>query len=145
MLERKARGESYAADGPKAVQEAIDMVKNMKPLPALKRSNGLAKSARDHAIDTNKNKIHGHKGSDGSSHADRIKRYVSNPGAMSENIQYGIKDPKNIILAFLMDISVLNRAHRKTILSPNYKFAGVSVLSDGSPNGIVTVIDYSGN
>ena len=83
MLERKAKGESYEEDGPKAVREAINIVKNMSPLPPLKWSNTLAKSARDHAIDSGKNNVHGHIGSDGSDIDDRILRYIKNPGVMS--------------------------------------------------------------
>ena len=83
MLERKARGEKYALDGPKAVQEAIDRVKKMSPLPALKWSDNLAKSARDHAVDSSKNSLHGHISSDGSDVDDRILRYIKNPGHMS--------------------------------------------------------------
>ena len=114
----------------------------MSPLPPLKWSDPLAKSARDHAVDSSKNSLIGHIGSDGSKVYDRISRYIKNAGEMSENIAWGIKDPRKVILAFLMDINVNPRGHRDTILYPNYKFAGVSVKPFGKA-GAITVINYS--
>ena len=59
----------------------------MKPLPALRWDANLAKAAKDHADDINRNNLRlGHKGSDGKLMDTRIRKYIQNPGATSENL-----------------------------------------------------------
>ena len=102
----------------------------------------MAKAARDHVIDSNKNNIFGHTGSDGSTLSVRINRYSSRRGALAENIDYGTKSPLEVIIALLVDDGVASRGHRTNMFNPMYTKVGMATA--GHPRwGQSTVMDYS--
>ena len=72
-------------EGPDAIKEAIDFLKNAEPINALIMSKALCKASQDHADDHETNGIRGHDGSDGSSMSDRIERYCQWMGYIGEN------------------------------------------------------------
>lgn len=58
-----------------------------KPLPPLKKHNGLLKASQDHKNDLCSSGTFGHQGSDGSTFSERILKYCKKgPGAMAEII-----------------------------------------------------------
>ncbi len=112
-------------EGKKPVEEVIAILKKMKPLAKFILSEGLNNAATDHTQDLSKHNKTGHRGTDGSFPQDRIRRYGI-VGANNENISYFAKTPRDIVFNMLIDDGVLNRGHRKNVLSSSLKFIGIS-------------------
>ncbi len=95
-------------------------------LQAFKPSENLSKSAKYHAKDMGKTGRTGHNSSDGTDTFVRIKRFASG-NYMSENCAYGYSEPIRIVIQLLIDEGISSLGHRKTILSKNYNYVGVSI------------------
>jgi hypothetical protein len=104
----------------------------------------LAKAARDHVIDSNKNGIVGHTSSDGSGMGKRIQRYTKLEGMSGENIQYGKQSAQEVILALIVDDGVASRGHRTNIYQKGFKKIG-TWTGDHPKFGQHTVLDYNGS
>jgi len=103
-------------EGPAAVQELIDFLKEAEPVGECAFNVNLMKAARDHVKDMGPSGATGHDGTDGSSPWDRIKRYTefeANGG--SENVSYGTDDPRGVIIQLAIDDGVPSRGHRTNI------------------------------
>lgn len=111
-------------EGRSAVQEAIDALKSQKPLPMLLPNQDLSLAATDHCEDQGPKGNWGHDSSDGSSVADRVKRYNSDLTYIGENISYGESKGFDIIRQLIVDDGVPSRGHRENIFR-DYKYVGV--------------------
>jgi uncharacterized protein YkwD len=114
-------------EGTAAVKEAIEFLKQAKPLPPMTSSEGLALAARDHANDTGPQGLTGHKGTDGSMPHDRILRHGKVTTTSGENISYGPDEARSIVMQLIIDDGVPNRGHRTNIFSPKFMTAGVAM------------------
>jgi uncharacterized protein YkwD len=85
----------------------------------------------------------GHNGSDGSNPASRINRYGHWQGAWAENISYGRRSARDIVLALIIDDGVRGRGHRKNIFNPSYNVAGAA-YGPHPRFGSVCDIDFAG-
>ncbi|CAG9313749.1 unnamed protein product [Blepharisma stoltei] len=130
-------------EGPSAVQECINALRSAEPLEMLTWSNGLARAAQDHCNDQGLKGKMGHNGSDGSSPADRAKRYGSGNYIGGENIDYGSNVATEIVSSLLIDDGVSNRGHRENILNSRYNFAGVG-LGPHKVYRFMCTIDFAG-
>lgn len=131
------------AEGPDAVQEAINALKKQPPLQELKYKEGLAKAARDHANDIGAHGTEAHTGTDGSRLGDRIDRYGKWMGKIGENIDFTSTDADEIIMDLLIDDGNSSRGHRKNLLNPEFAATGVAIAKH-LYRGICVVIDYAG-
>jgi len=113
-------------EGISAVRECVEVLKVQEPSKPLTLSKGLSLGANDHIKDQNRTGRTGHLGSDSSRVGDRVSRYGKWRTVVSENIQYGIPDPVNIIVTFLIDDGFESRGHRRVILSKDYHYTGVA-------------------
>lgn len=66
--------------------EVIELLRSMKPLPAMSLSSFLESAAFDHCKDSGMKNLVGHDGSDGSTIQTRIERYCEWKGSIGENI-----------------------------------------------------------
>ncbi|HEX5791506.1 MAG TPA: CAP domain-containing protein, partial [Luteolibacter sp.] len=114
-------------EGTAAVKEAIEFLKQAKPMAAMTPSEGLALAARDHVNDTGDKGLTGHKGTDGSMPQDRILRHGKVNSTCGENIAYGPDEARSIVMQLIIDDGVANRGHRKNIFSADFKTAGVAM------------------
>lgn len=103
----------------------VDLRKS-KNLAPLKPAKGLSDAASYHAKDMGEHGTTGHQSSDGTTTFTRIKKFAKG-GFLAENCSYGPSDPLAIVLQLLIDEGVSTLGHRKTILSENYSFVGVSI------------------
>jgi uncharacterized protein YkwD len=126
-------------EGVRAVDEAIRFLRDAQPRPQLALSPGLCRAAADHCRD----QANGAMGHNGSNPASRINRYGKWQGAWAENIAYGKRSARDIVLALIIDDGVRGRGHRKNIFNPNYNVAGAAYGSHAR-FGSVCDIDFAG-
>jgi len=131
------------SEGTAAVDEAIDFLRNVKPVMAFKPSLGLTKAALDHNNDTGPLGLVGHQGSDGSSPFDRMKRHGQWKISAGENISYGHEDPRQIVIQLIVDDGISNRGHRANIFEPKFQRIGVAV-GQHKVYGFMCTMDFAG-
>jgi uncharacterized protein YkwD len=142
-LHRPGRQALTTNEGVKAVDEAIQFLRAAKPLPPLEVSGGMCFGAGLLTSDMQKSGQTGHKGSDGSFCEDRVAKFGSWSSPIGESISYGKLAARDRVLNFLIDDGVSNRNHRKRLLDPTFKVAGVS-CGDHNAMGGVCVITLAG-
>lgn len=113
-------------EGTKAVDECIQVLKKTPALPIFSPVEGLCRAARDHARDQAHSGRTGHDGSDGSTMTQRIERYGQWSGLCGENISYGYKDARRIVIQLLVDDGVPSRGHRESFLNPQFNLIGAA-------------------
>lgn len=116
--------ESFEGNTP--VEEVIAVLKITSPLPEFKLSNGMVKAATDHIQDLVKNNMTGHKGSNGSLPDERARPYGTSMASINENISYGTKTARDVVLNMLIDDGYKARSHRKNLLNPQLKSIGLA-------------------
>lgn len=131
-------------EGVEAVNEAIDFVSKLKPLPQIKVDEGLNRAAQDHALDIGTKGLVSHEGSDLSVISDRIERYCEWEDISCENIDFGTRGAINLLISFLVDDGIPSRGHRKNIVNERIKYFGVS-MAPHKDYFICTVVVFAGN
>jgi uncharacterized protein YkwD len=126
-LERPGEIRIVLNEGARAVDEAISFLSRQKPLEPLALSKGLTLAARDHAIDQGKTGQTGHDGSDRSTMGDRIGRYGSWLRIAGENISYGGKTARDVIIQLIVDDGVPSRGHRSNIFNEKFTVVGTAL------------------
>lgn len=114
--------------GVKEFKEAIKYLKSKNPIDTLITKYGLEQAAEDHATDCGKHNRASHTGSDGSDPLKRMLRYASVSSQAAENIAFGGMSARETVLMWVIDKGVKNRGHRKTLMNPNLKYVGVSIM-----------------
>jgi uncharacterized protein YkwD len=113
-------------EGWSAVDDAIKFLRTAKPQPPFILSQGLRLAATSHVKDQSTSGTTGHKGAGSTMIEDRVKPFGSWAGGIGENLSYGNESARDRILTWLIDDGFPSRGHRKRLLSPDYKVAGVS-------------------
>ena len=130
-------------EGVSPLKECIRELRKISPLPALGPAEGLAKASGDLASDQKKNGGIGHIARNGSTPQKRIEKYGNWDICSAEDITYGSFEARQIVIVLLIDDGVPDRSHRKNILNPCFRVAGVSF--GGHPTyQSMCVIDYAG-
>ena len=112
------QSESYLA----ALDEVIDRMNRMNPLPELESASGLTKCAKEWV------KVSGPKGFIGHDRniASRFKKYCTY-ATLGENCSYGYPTAEEIVIGLLIDDGVEGRGHRENILSAAFTHAGAAI------------------
>jgi len=130
-------------EGVSPLKECIQTMKNTDQLAIIQPAQGLASAAMYLAEDQQKHGGIGHISRNGSTPKNRIERYGTWNICSAENITYGSFEARQIVIALLIDDGVPDRGHRKNILDPCFRFAGVSF--GGHPTyQSMCVIDFAG-
>lgn len=116
-------------EGKKAVEECIRALSRTKGVSILTPEQGLSLAAKDHTADQGSTGQIGHGGSDGSDPFERMERYGGGFMIAGENIAYGEKTGRDIVVQLLVDDGVPSRGHRENILKDDFKQTGVSFSS----------------
>jgi len=130
-------------EGEKVVREAVRFLEKSRPLPPLAYSDGIAQGALTHVLDMGPAGGRGHRGSNGSQPWDRMARFGQWIGHAGENIDYGVRDARAIVIRLIVDDGVKGRGHRKNIFSKNFRVAGAAA-GFHAQYGRMTVIDFAG-
>jgi uncharacterized protein YkwD len=142
MRKLPGRRRVYTNEGVGAVKEAISFLHAAKPLPPLTPSSGLSRAARDHVRDTGRKGVMGHLGTDDSEPGDRVSRYGTWFGRVGENITYGGRDARELVIRLLIDDGHPDRLHRENIFQGEFLVSGVSI-GRHAEFGSMCVITYA--
>ena len=113
-------------EGVRALDEAVNALRQTRPMRPLAYSGELANAARDHVRDIGPLGSVTHVGSDGSSTRQRVRRYLPNARTLGEAIGFGPSDARSVIMELIIDDGVAGRGHRKILLDPTYRRGGAA-------------------
>jgi uncharacterized protein YkwD len=129
---RVATGEGF-----RAVDEAIHFLRSASPLQPLTLSPGLCAGAADHCAEQANGAIgHGNP-------VHRINRYGTWAASWGENIAYGKKSARDIVIALIIDDGIAGRKHRANIFASKFNYAGAASGSHAR-FGSVSTMDFAG-
>ena len=131
-------------EGPEGIKNAIEFLKNQKPVKELIYSESLSKSALDHANDIGKQGLHNHEGSNGSLLSDRIEKYTEWDGAIAESLQFCYKYPENIIISLIIDDGSKEKHQRENLFSEEFQYIGIGCAKHKMFK-LCTVFNYAKN
>ncbi len=126
-------------EDPRVVEETIDFLMNQAPLPALRPLQGLEAAAAAH-VRSQARRGEGHGPEPLSA---RLQRQGVFAGLSGENISYGYRTPRDVVLQLIVDSRVPGRGHRKTIFGRSWQAAGVA-CGPHPAYGSMCVIDFAG-
>lgn len=126
----------------RAVDEAVHFLTKARPLGPLKLSPGMCRAAADHCTEQAAGQM-GHSGNGHTSPGDRLNRYGSWLASYGENISYGRKTPRQVVVALIVDDGTRSRGHRKNIFNPKFTVAGVATGSHAR-FGTICTTDFAG-
>ena len=124
--------------------ECIKVLQNTEPTPLLKPQTGLSRASAELLSDQQKYGGIGHIARNGSTPQKRIEKYGEWDICSAEDITYGSFEARQIVIALLIDDGVPERSHRKNILNPCLRFAGVAYGKHPAYQSMC-VIDYAGS
>jgi len=130
-------------EGKGAVDEAIRQLSRQKPLPPLSWSDGLAAAAAELVAEQGRSGDTGHVGKQSHGLKERVNRHGSWERQIGENIGYGPKGARDMVMQLFIDDGVKGRGHRKNTLSRAFTTAGVACGSHPR-YGTMCVIDFAG-
>lgn len=143
LLEMPGEPNLITREGVAPLDEAIQELRGAQAaLSQVELVQGLCRAAADHVSDTGGIGITSHIGTDGSNFTKRIARYGTWTGGASEVIDYGARDASEVILNLLVDDGVANRGHRKSLLDPRWRYAGIA-CGQHSVLRTMCVIDFA--
>jgi uncharacterized protein YkwD len=125
LLELPGQVPLMTVEGAAAVDEAVRALRASPTLPRLRPSPGMSRAARGHAEDIGPRGLTSHLGSHGSDPFRRLGCCGTWEGSAGENIQYGGRDAREVVVQLLVDDGVPGRGHRKNILSPSFRVVGI--------------------
>ena len=126
LIEEPGRIAIRTREGVSGIDEAIQYLQTVKPAPALIPSPGMTRAAQDHVRDQGPAGLTEHRGTDGSYSGKRLNRYGEWLYLTGENIAYGRREPRRILINQIIDDGVKDRGHRLSLYNPQYKMVGVS-------------------
>ena len=141
IVARRALGQRHS-EGDRAVAETVRFLEKACALPPLTRSEGLAASALSQVLDLGASGTRGHTGSDGSTPWKRMARFGRWSGHAAENISYGERDARGIVVALLVDDGVRDRGHRLNIFSRDLLRVGIA-CGPHAGFGTLCVMDFA--
>lgn len=129
-------------EGVKAVDEAIKVLSRQKPLPPLAWSKGLAAAAAELTKEQGESGAIGHGGVQSPGMRERIDRHGKWNRQIGENIGYGPKEARDMVMQLIVDDGVPDRGHRKNTFSTVFHTAGVA-CGPHPGFGSMCVIDFA--
>lgn len=113
-------------EGVPGIDEAIRFLRTVEPVPALNPSPGVSQAARDHVEDQGPKGLTEHRGTDGSHSGMRLNRYGEWRYLTGENIAYGRREARRIVINQIIDDGIKSRGHRENLFNPEFKRVGVA-------------------
>ncbi len=111
-------------DGAAAVDEAIVALRRQPPRTPLDNDTTLTRAARLLADDQAVTGAIGHRTAQAPTPGDRSKA-VGGDIYLTEAVSYGLASAKDVVRQLVIDDGVPGRGHRRTLFSPELRFAGI--------------------
>ncbi len=131
-------------EGVEAVKDAINFLKNQRPVPELIYSKEISLSCKDLINDIGPKGLVTHEGTEIKNIYNRLEKYCDWDGAIAENLDFGFKIPENIIMNMIIDDGDENRYQRQNLFYPDFKYVGIGV-GPHRDYGVCAVIEYAYN
>ena len=129
-------------EGPRAYKEAIEFLKNQKPINVIEYDEEASKVALEYSKFLSNSKEG--QVEDENQIEQRVEKYLDYDYSISENIDFGGSTGVEVIVNLLVDDGVKNRTHRENLFSDKYEYYGVGVFEHPDYD-FCTVIDYFGD
>jgi hypothetical protein len=113
-------------EGKDAVNEAIEYLQGIVPLPPLEWDDNLTLSALEHVLDIGPKGLVSYQSSDGTEPEDRITKYGNYVETLGENIDFGPNDAMGVIVSLTLDDGDQERPHRDNLFKSDYKKVGIA-------------------
>jgi uncharacterized protein YkwD len=130
-------------EGKAAVDEAITYLSRQKSLGRLSWSDGLSLAAAELAEEQGRAGGTGHVGRQSGGVKERIERHGEWDRQIAENIGYGPRSAREMVMQLIIDDGVKGRGHRKNIFTKGFTVAGVA-CGPHPRYGSMCVIDFAG-
>lgn len=114
-------GPSYVSATDSSGSADVNTFRAAAGLPPLARSPALDAAARAHATDMARHGFFGHRGSNGSTHGDRIRTAGVSSCGVAENIADGPFTPAGVMAGWME-----SQGHRRNILNRRYSDYGLA-------------------
>ena len=111
-------------EGEDVFNEAINYLKNLRPLPPFQWEEALAQSAQEHVDDIGPKGLLLYQSSDGTEPEERITKYGEYKDSLGENIDFGPNDAIGVIVSLTLDDGEEERPHRDNLFKNDYKKIG---------------------
>ena len=129
-------------EGPRAYKEAIEFLKNQKPINIIEFDEEASKVAEEYAKFLSNSKEE--QIEDETQIEQRVEKYIDYDYAISESIDFGGSSGVEVIVNLLVDDGVKDRIHRENLFSNKFEYYGVAVF-EHKEYDFCTVIDYFGD
>ena len=113
-------------EGENVFNEAINFLKNLRPLEPFIWDDYLAQSAQEHVDDIGPKGLLLYQSSDGTEPEDRITKYGNYIESLGENIDFGPNDEIGVIVSLTLDDGEEERPHRDNLFKNDYKKIGIA-------------------
>ena len=113
-------------EGEEVFNEAINYLKNLRPLQPFQWEEALAQSAQEHVDDIGPKGLLLYQSSDGTEPEDRITKYGDYKESLGENIDFGPNDAIGVIVSLTLDDGEEERPHRDNLFKNDYKKIGIA-------------------
>ena len=130
-------------EGPRAYKEAIEFLKNQKPIYEMEFDEEVSKVADEYSKILS-NSGEEEQGQDDTHIEERVEKYLDYDYSISENIDFGGSTGIEVMVNLLVDDGDEKRTHRENLFSNKFQYFGVSVASHPEYE-FCTVIDYIGD
>ena len=140
LLRLPGQTDLLTREGVRPLDEVVAELQSLhQSLGRVALSAGLSRAAADHVADTGQRGLisHGEFGK-------RIGRYGTWSGVVGENISYGARKAREVIVDLLIDDGVANRGHRKSLLDPRWRYVGIA-CGFHARYGTMCVMDLASN
>ena len=114
-------------EGEEVFNEAIQFLKNLRPLEPLQWEDALAASAQEHVDDIGPKGLLLYQSSDGTEPEERITKYGTYLESLGENIDFGPNDAIGVIVSLTLDDGEEERPHRDNLFKNDYKKIGINM------------------
>ena len=131
-------------EGVEGVKNAINFLQNQKPVPELIYSKEISLSCKAILNDIGPKGLVSHEGTEIKNLYNRLEQYCDWDGAIAENLDFGFKNPENIIMNMIIDDGDENRYQRKNLFYSDFKYVGIAV-GPHRDYGHCVVIEYALN
>ncbi|MFO1471037.1 MAG: CAP domain-containing protein [Turneriella sp.] len=143
LVKRPGQPDLQTNEGTSAVDEAIGFLKKQEALGALRPSKGMSKAAKDHVRDQGPTGQVGHVGTNGSDIETRLNRHGKWDIRIAENISYGMKTGRSVVIQLIVDDGLPKRGHRDNIFEAKFQRAGIA-CGPHKVYGIMCVQTFAG-